>query len=75
MKRWAASVLHNGQVMWLDTPPQAQNAKVIITVVDEALPKLTAKRQLGFMQGEMVLPDDINAYDDEVAKLFDGEIC
>lgn len=66
------AILNNGQLTWLDTPPTASHAKVFVTVMadDKPLQKEQKERKLGFMRGEIHVPDDINQYDDEVAKLF-----
>lgn len=66
------AILNNGQLTWLDTPPIAENAKVYVTVMER---QLSAKqdsnpRRIGMSAGKATLPDDINKYDDEVAKLF-----
>lgn len=73
------AIIENGQIKWLDTPPPETNAKVIVTVLapvktntldnTDSNPK---KRQLGFMQGEMTLPDDINWGDDQIQDFFEG---
>lgn len=63
------AIVNNGQITtWLDNPPVTNNAKVYITFVENDLPQM--ERKLGFMRGEIQMPDDINFADDEVAKLF-----
>lgn len=67
------AVLNNGQLTWLDTPPMTTNAKVFVTVMADDNP-VQKERKLGFMRGEITVPDDINFADDDIAKLFGVDI-
>lgn len=73
------AVIEHGQLKWLDTPPQVQNARLIVTLLpdDLAFDELQTydlnkkgEKRFGFMQGQGAVPDDIHWGDDEVAKLF-----
>lgn len=98
LQTYEALLNNNGQVTWLDTPPVANNAKVLITVVSDTedttqnlgqrrigslankieQPTETGRydlskdgeKRLGFMLDEMIVPDDINKYDDEILEIF-----
>lgn len=76
------AVIEQGQLKWLDTPPQVQNARLIVTLLPDDLTQnysqtydlnKKGEKRFGFMQGQGDFPDDINKYDDEVAKLFGVE--
>ncbi len=71
------AIMEQGNLKWLDTPPPVNNARVIVTVLPEEINPVESvkeyangERKLGFMQGEMTIPDDIHWGDDEVQKLF-----
>ena len=71
------ALLENGRIKWLETPPNVTSAKEIVTVLppeQEALSEqkvgIKKKRKLGFMQGEMTVPDDIHWGDEEVREIF-----
>ncbi len=76
------AIMEQGHLKWLDTPPLVNHARVIVTVLPTETEDLTTyptasvkkyangERKLGFMQGEMTIPDDIHWGDDEVQKLF-----
>lgn len=61
------AILNNGQIHWIDVPPNS-NGRLHITFIEHTKPQI--ERKLGFMRGEIQMPDDINFADDEVAKLF-----
>lgn len=72
------AVIEENQIKWLGTPPQMTSARVIITVLstdnEDEIASVRCKtklkkRQLGFMQGEMTLPEDIH-WGDQISKLF-----
>ena len=74
------AILEKGQIKWLDTPPEINSARVIVTILpteieltnNTDITKISSNntRQLGFMQGEMSIPDDINWGDEQVQQLF-----
>ena len=71
------ALLENGQIKWLETPPDVISAKVIITVLppeevalSEKKVGIKKKRQLDFMLGEMTVPDDIHWGDEEGEAVF-----
>lgn len=70
------AIIENGHIKWLDRPPAVAKAKVIVTVLADTSPESINKhdanneRKLGFMQGEMTIPDDVYWGDEEVHKLF-----
>lgn len=71
------AVIEKGQIKWLDTPPAVTSAEMIITVLSPvendtpiAIQAIKQKRKLGFMQGEMTIPDDIHWGDKQVQDLF-----
>ena len=75
------ALLENGRIKWLETPPNVTSAKVIITVLqleESALSEEKAgvkkKRQLGFMQGKMTVPDGIHWGDEEIKEMFGDSI-
>lgn len=74
------AMIHNGQIIWLDAPLKETNAKVMVTVLSPLENKnlsttsvRSKKRQLGFMQGEMTLPEDINWGDAQIRSMFGEE--
>lgn len=70
------AVIEEGKIKWLDTPPSVTSAQVIITVlspVENDTSGVKQKRKLGFMQGEMTVPDDIHWGDEQVQDLFGVE--
>ncbi|WP_367106245.1 hypothetical protein [uncultured Psychrobacter sp.] len=74
------AVIEQGKIKWLDTPPSVTSAQVIITVLSsienntsEDTQGVQQKRKLGFMQGEMTVPDDIHWGDEQVQDLFGVE--
>lgn len=76
LQTYEALLNKNGQVTWLDTPPVVNNVKVLITVVSdtEDTTQDLGQRRIGSLAGKAKFPDDINKYDDEVAKLFGVEL-
>lgn len=71
------AVLEEGQIKWIGTPPAVTSARVIVTVLPSEETALSSKktghnikRQLGFMQGEMTIPDDINWGDEQIKEMF-----
>ncbi len=59
------AIMEQGHLKWLDTPPPVNNARVIVTVLSEEINPVKSvkkyangERKLGFMQGEMTIPDD-----------------
>lgn len=50
-------LIEHSQLKWSDTPPQLQNARLIVTVLPD----------------DIHLGDDEHWEDDEVAKLFGGD--
>lgn len=74
------AVIEEGKIKWLDTPPSLNSAQVIVTVLSPVKKDTSAdtqdvkqKRKLGFMQGEMKVPDDIHWGDEQVQDLFGVE--
>lgn len=74
------AVIEEGKIKWLDTPPSVTSAQVIVTVLSpvekdtlEDTQGVKQKRKLGFMQGEMTVPDDIHWGDEQVQDLFGVE--
>ncbi|WP_201586591.1 hypothetical protein [Psychrobacter jeotgali] len=74
------AVIEEGKIKWLDTPPLVTSAQVIVTVLSpvekdtsEDTQGVKQKRKLGFMQGEMTVPDDIHWGDERVQDLFGVE--
>lgn len=70
------AVIEEGKIKWLDTPPSVTSAQVIITVlspVENDTSGVKQKRKLGFMQGEMTVPDEIHWGDERVQDLFGVE--
>ncbi len=74
------AVIEKGQIKWLDVPPSVTSAQVIITVlspvdnnIDLEAQSAKPKRKLGFMQGEMTLPEDIHWGDEQVQDMFEEE--
>ena len=65
----------------MNKPPEIDSAQVIMTVLpteieltnNTDITKISSNntRQLGFMQGEMSIPDDINWGDKQVQQLFE----
>ena len=52
----------------------AKAGKPMVKVVAVDPPEPRAKRLLGFMEGEMTIPDDFDTFmQDEIEKLFYGE--
>ena len=75
------ALLENGQIKWLETPPNVTSARVVITVLPPEKDAISSKklksgrkRQLGFMQGKMTVPDDIHWGDEEVREMFGDSI-
>lgn len=72
------AVIEENQIKWLGTPPKVTSARVIITVLSTDNDQSSVShhepknRQLGFMQGEMTLPEDIHWGDEQISKLFGG---
>ena len=71
------AVLEQGQIKWIDTPPDVTSARVIVTVLPSKEDAVSSKkisnnkkRRLGFMQGKMTVPDDINWGDEQVREMF-----
>lgn len=71
------AIIEKGQIKWLDIPPPATSTQVIITVlsstdIEDLDHAQTSKknRKLGFMQGEMTIPDDVYWGDDQVQDIF-----
>ena len=64
----------------MNKPPKMNSTRVIVTIlptenkltnnVDIRKATSSSTRQLGFMQGEMSIPDDINWGDEQVQQLF-----
>lgn len=74
LQTYEALLNNNGQLTWLDTPPVANNAKVLVTVVSDNENKQNqGQRRIGLLAGQAIIPDDINKYDDEIAKMFGVE--
>ena len=52
----------------------AKAGKPMVKVVPIEEPVQSGKRRLGFMEGEMTIPDDFDTFaQDEIEKLFYGE--
>ena len=52
----------------------AKAGKPMVKVVPVDAPEPTTKRRLGFMEGEMTVPDDFKAIDrEEIERLFYGD--
>jgi prevent-host-death family protein len=52
----------------------AKAGKPMVKVMAVDPPEPKAKRRLGFMEGEMTIPDDFDTFaQDEIEKLFYGE--
>ncbi|WP_293898546.1 type II toxin-antitoxin system Phd/YefM family antitoxin [Phenylobacterium sp.] len=52
----------------------AKAGKPMVTVVAVGPTEPQGKRRLGFMEGEMTIPEDFNTFaQDEIEKLFYGE--
>ncbi len=71
------AVIEEGKIKWLDVPPSVTSAEVIITVLSPVedtksldSQAIKQKRKLGFMQGEMTLPDNIHWGDKQVQDLL-----
>lgn len=78
------AVIENGALRWLDTVPnlEQQTVQVIIlpkqsairepitNQITQANATQSHQRVLGALAGKAQFPDDINKYDDEVARLF-----
>lgn len=73
------AVIENGNLKWLDTPPNLENRKVQVIILsttenqDNGRYDLSkdGEKRLGFMREEkMIVPDDINKYDNEILEIF-----
>ena len=52
----------------------AKAARPLVKVVPCDAPEGVASKRMGFMRGEMEIPDDVNTIDqEEIGRMFDGE--
>lgn len=70
------AVITNGQLTWLDPIPNLENQTVTVIVLPNQPAEKPADkpRKIGMSAGKTKFPDDINKYDDEVARLFGVEL-
>ena len=65
------AVIKNGQLTWLDPIPLENQTVTVIALPNQSDDHFERKpRKIGMSAGKAKVPDDINKYDDEVAKLF-----
>lgn len=68
----------NGEFIWRDTPPNLETQEFDVVFLPKEKPVETGRydptkkgeQRTGMLAGKAIIPDDINKYDDEVAKLF-----
>ncbi|MBQ7478476.1 MAG: hypothetical protein IJT01_06215 [Selenomonadaceae bacterium] len=70
-------VYHNGNIV-LDNPAPVSTAKVIV-IFPDATTQETPKEEFvasrfGVAKGKFTVPDDIDVDNDEIAKMFEGDI-
>lgn len=62
------AVFENGNLKWLDIPPNLENQKFQVIFLQKEIPvemgfydlNKEGEQRWGFMEGEMTVPDDIN---------------
>lgn len=72
------AILDNGQLTWIDPMPNVQKTEVRVILlsnaeIDDNPNQYQKSRRIGMSAGKAKFPDDINKYDDEVARLFGVE--
>lgn len=68
----------NGELIWLDTPPNLEHQEFDVIFLQKEQPvdkgrydpNKKGERRVGALAGKVKFPDDINKYDDEILEIF-----